>query len=61
MWKGCTAGYELGKQEIVQQLLDSGADVELPQPVWRFHEWQPVPRIVYLRVTAGLRRRASRK
>ncbi|KAH9211031.1 protein kinase, partial [Leptodontidium sp. 2 PMI_412] len=52
---------ELGKQEIVQQLLDSGADVELPQPVWRFHECRPVPRIVYLRVTAGLRRRAARK
>ncbi|KAH7346768.1 protein kinase [Rhexocercosporidium sp. MPI-PUGE-AT-0058] len=52
---------ELGKQEIVQLLLDSGADVELPQPVWRFHECLPVPRVVYLRVTAGLRRRAARK
>ncbi|OBT56011.1 hypothetical protein VE04_03031 [Pseudogymnoascus sp. 24MN13] len=47
---------ELRHLEIVQLLLDSGADVDLPQPVWpvRFHTCPLVPRSVYLRVTAGL-------
>jgi serum/glucocorticoid-regulated kinase 2 len=47
---------ELRHLEIVQLLLDSGADVDLPQPVWpvRYHTCPLVPRSVYLRVTAGL-------
>jgi serum/glucocorticoid-regulated kinase 2 len=46
---------ELRHQEIVQLLLDSGADISLAQPIWRYHECQPVPRTVHLRVTSKLR------
>ncbi|PGH07671.1 AGC/AKT protein kinase [Blastomyces parvus] len=47
--------------EIVQLLLDAGADISLPHPVWPEPVWpvgghvcEPVPRSVYLEVTAGL-------
>ncbi|KAH7124715.1 hypothetical protein EDB81DRAFT_911886 [Dactylonectria macrodidyma] len=47
---------ELGSSEIVQLLLDSGADIHLAQPSWPVpgHTCELVPRIVYLEVTAGL-------
>lgn len=50
---------ELGQREIVDLLLDSGADIGLQQPVWRFHECLAVPRALHLRVTAGLRAAAA--
>jgi serum/glucocorticoid-regulated kinase 2 len=50
---------DLGRQDIVHLLLDSGADINLKQPVWRFHECWPVQRAVYLKVTAGLRAAAA--
>ncbi|OJD24232.1 AGC/AKT protein kinase [Blastomyces percursus] len=47
--------------EIDQLLLDAGADVSLPHPVWPVPVWpvgghvcEPVSRAVYLEVTAGL-------
>lgn len=42
--------------EIVQLLLDAGADIDLAQPVWpvRGHTCPLVPRSEYLRVIAGL-------
>jgi serum/glucocorticoid-regulated kinase 2 len=52
---------ELGHQEMVHLLLDSGADIYLPQPVWRFHRCPMVPRIAHLRITAGLIAAAARK
>ncbi|KAH7176104.1 hypothetical protein EDB81DRAFT_850114 [Dactylonectria macrodidyma] len=47
---------ELGSSEIVQLLLDSGADIHLAQPSWPVpgHTCKLVPRTVYLEVTAGL-------
>ncbi|EEP82137.1 predicted protein [Uncinocarpus reesii 1704] len=52
---------EYGHPEIVQLLLDAGADINLPRPVWPVPVWpvgghvcEPVPRAVYLEVTAGL-------
>jgi serum/glucocorticoid-regulated kinase 2 len=50
---------ELRHQEIIQLLLDSGADISLAQPVWQYHECQPVPRTVHLRVTSNLREVAA--
>ncbi|KAK7955896.1 uncharacterized protein PG986_005118 [Apiospora aurea] len=48
---------ELGWRDVVDVLLDRGADVGLPQPVWGVpgHECECVLRSVYLKVTAGLR------
>jgi len=48
---------ELRQEELVQLLLAAGADIALVQPVWPVpgHDCQLVPRIVYQRVTAGLR------
>lgn len=52
---------EYGQSEIVHILLDAGADINLPRPVWPVPVWpigghvcEPVPRAVYLEVTAGL-------
>ena len=52
---------EYGHSEIVQLLLDAGADISLPHPVWPAHAWpvgghicEPVPRAECLEVTAGL-------
>ena len=52
---------EYGNSEIVELLLDAGADIGLPHPVWPVPVWpvgghicEPVPRAVYLEVTAGL-------
>jgi serum/glucocorticoid-regulated kinase 2 len=47
---------ELGHHEIVQLLLDSGADVGLPPPVWAIpdHTCPSIPRSVYLQVMVGL-------
>lgn len=50
---------ELGQSEMVDFLLDSGADIGLRQHVWRFHECSAVPREKHLRVTAGLRAAAA--
>ncbi|KAK8080897.1 protein kinase [Apiospora hydei] len=48
---------ELGLRDVVDVLLDRGADIGLPQPVWGVpgHECGCVLRSVYLKVTAGLR------
>ncbi|KAI8957860.1 protein kinase [Daldinia sp. FL1419] len=48
---------ELGYQEMVELLLDSDADINLPQPSWPVpgHDCMSVPRIVYQKVTARLR------
>jgi hypothetical protein len=60
LWKGDTViAMELGQREMVDLLLDSGADIGLQQPVWRFHECSAVPRALHLRVTAGLRAAAA--
>lgn len=64
---------EMGHSEIVDLLLDAGADINLehsacPIPVWPVpgHTCQPVPRAVYVKVIAGLQavvgeRRASKE
>lgn len=48
---------ELRQQKLVQLLLAGGADIGLVQPVWPVpgHDCQLVPKVVYQRVTAGLR------
>ncbi|KAF4213296.1 hypothetical protein CNMCM5878_000107 [Aspergillus fumigatiaffinis] len=53
---------EMGHSEIVHLLVDAGADIALPHPVWPKPAWpvpghicQPVPRAVYVEVTAGLK------
>lgn len=46
---------DLGQAEMVDWLLDSGADIDLPQHVWQFHECSLAPRAVYLKVTVGLK------
>ncbi|KAA8648525.1 hypothetical protein EYZ11_008826 [Aspergillus tanneri] len=52
---------EMGHSEIVQLLVDAGADINLTHPVWPIPVWpvpghicQPVPRAVYVEVRAGL-------
>jgi serum/glucocorticoid-regulated kinase 2 len=52
---------ELGHDEVVQLLLEGGADVSLPPPVWaaQGHKCPLIPRSVYLRVTAGLEELAA--
>jgi serum/glucocorticoid-regulated kinase 2 len=50
---------ELQRQEIVDLLLESGADISLPQPVWPYHECPGTPRNVYLRIMSGLRTAAA--
>ncbi|KAK2754541.1 hypothetical protein FQN54_006942 [Arachnomyces sp. PD_36] len=57
---------ELEHFEIVQLLLDCGANIGLPHPVWPMPPWpepvhicEPVDRNVYLKVTAGLKAAAA--
>lgn len=52
---------EMGHSTIVQLLIDAGADIDLPHPLWPIPVWPipghiclPVPRAVYVEVTAGL-------
>jgi serum/glucocorticoid-regulated kinase 2 len=64
---------EMGHSEIVDLLLDAGADINLKHSAWPIPTWpvpghicQPVPRAVYVEVTAGLEavaaeRRASKE
>ncbi|KAI0385756.1 protein kinase [Hypomontagnella monticulosa] len=55
---------ELGYHEIVQLLLAHGADIDLVQPVWAVpgHDCGFVPRPMYQKVVAGLRKgTAARK
>jgi hypothetical protein len=49
---------ELRLFKMVALLGEYGVDVELKAPVWdvQWHECQPVPRIVYQRLTAALRK-----
>lgn len=46
---------DLGNREIVELLLDHGAEINLAQPVWQFHQCNMIPRTVYLKITADLR------
>jgi serum/glucocorticoid-regulated kinase 2 len=52
---------ELRHVEVVHLLLDGGADISLPLPVWPVlgHSCPLVPRSVYVRVTAGLEELAA--
>lgn len=52
---------ELGHSEVVQLLLDGGADVSLAPPVWPVpgHTCPLIPRSVYLSVTVGLEELAA--
>jgi serum/glucocorticoid-regulated kinase 2 len=52
---------ELGYDEVVQLLLEGGADVSLSPPVWAVpgHNCPLIPRSVYLRVTVGLEELAA--
>lgn len=45
---------QLGRRDMVEVLLDYGADIHLPQPVWK-HECPMIPRATYLRVMVALR------
>ncbi|KAJ6043072.1 hypothetical protein N7460_004427 [Penicillium canescens] len=52
---------EMGHSEIVDLLLDAGADINLEHSAWPIPAWsvpghtcQPVPRAVYVEVTASL-------
>ncbi|KAJ8064923.1 hypothetical protein OCU04_007227 [Sclerotinia nivalis] len=46
---------QLKFHEIVDLLLEFGADINLPQPVWAYHQCKSTPRNVYLKTTSGLR------
>lgn len=50
---------ELGYADVVHLLLEYGADVELGQPVWEYHECRMIPREVYHRIVARLRAAAA--
>ncbi|KAJ5481937.1 hypothetical protein N7475_000749 [Penicillium sp. IBT 31633x] len=59
---------EMGHSEIVQLLIDAGADTNLPYPVWPEPAWpipvhvcQPIPREVYVEVRAGLEAAVARR
>jgi serum/glucocorticoid-regulated kinase 2 len=59
---------EMGHSEIVHLLLDAGADIDLEHSAWPVPAWpvpghicQPVRRVVYLEVTAGLEAAAKRR
>lgn len=45
----------LGHQDLVRLLLDAGADISLPWPVWRYHECMMIPRERYFKITLSLR------
>jgi serum/glucocorticoid-regulated kinase 2 len=57
---GRPAQLALISQDIVELLLDAGADINLKPPAWQYHVCAPRPRDTYLRVTAGLRAAASK-
>ncbi|KAH8808665.1 putative serine/threonine-protein kinase ypk [Xylogone sp. PMI_703] len=52
---------ELGHEDLVRLLLENGANIDLPQPVWwvqpawRRHNCKMIPREVYHQITARLR------
>ncbi|PQE18134.1 Serine threonine- kinase gad8 protein [Rutstroemia sp. NJR-2017a BBW] len=50
---------QLQSQDMVDLLLESGAEIGLPQPVWLYHECRGTPRNLYLRITSGLRTAAA--
>ncbi|KAJ5773538.1 hypothetical protein N7457_008434 [Penicillium paradoxum] len=57
---------EMGHSEVVDLLLDAGADIHLEHSAWPIPAWpvpghtcQPVPRAVYVEVTAGLEAAAA--
>lgn len=49
---------DLGRQHVVQLLLEHGADISLAQHNWRHHECAMIPRDVYFKIVAGLRAEA---
>ncbi|KAI0099447.1 protein kinase [Daldinia grandis] len=67
IWFSCAwpveLAMELGHQEIVELLLDNGADINLPQPSWPVpgHHCGSVPRLVYQKVTVRLRATVAAK
>jgi serum/glucocorticoid-regulated kinase 2 len=50
-----------GHEEIVQLLLASGVNINLPAPVCRHHDCQPIEKPVYLEITALLRQRVEER
>ncbi|KAK0385666.1 hypothetical protein NLU13_6843 [Sarocladium strictum] len=46
--------------DMVQILLDSGADIDLAQPVW-VHQCEMIPSTSYLKITAGLRAAVTKR
>lgn len=50
---------DLGRRDIARVLLENGADINLPQPTWRHHQCDMVPRDVFFRIIASLRAEAS--
>lgn len=46
---------QLNRYEIVDLLLEYGANITLPQPIWLYHRCEGAPRNVYLKTTSGLR------
>ncbi|KAH8805439.1 protein kinase [Xylogone sp. PMI_703] len=50
---------ELQRLEIVDCLLEFGADINLPQPVRLYHECRGIPRNIYLKNTSDLRTAAA--
>lgn len=60
---GCGRAIQLAMEQrdqgVVQLLLDFGADINLESPIWLYHECPQIPRLEYLKITAGLRAAAA--
>lgn len=47
-------------EEMVQLLLDWGANAEMPMHVWQGHDCPPIPRSIYLKMIARLRQQVEK-